>query len=538
MVITLLWMVAWLIAIFLQTNAFPTFHGTLRPQDTYRFAVSPDTEDQNKPQGDGNRLPIVTVRPHLHLDPQESQIRGLLDQETFSRRNALHRTLMNLRSHLPQSLDTPLSPSLAVETYTGNVRLVLDRGPLESSQAEKETKADESVSLDTASGEILLSQGRDGLVALSLVLAATNTAAKRVSDVLSASSLFLNPSSSTRTDSSFNTINKRTIAAEVVSCDLAISQSLLSNHLKGTDINKIRIAWSVTTQAMLPLFLVTLMSSSNKETTKKSMSTSANQITGQSELTFDPQTGLVSMHRVLELNINGLDVLSVARVGESIAASMRQSMTVFLEGNKWVQSIVNAGSGRPASWNDIRDGIWQQVQQQSAQLVSSASKTDEKTGNNSIAPLFIAESLAAAFSNSTLTPIDEYYFHDTDSGGSFRFPFAGSKLWEEYAPSHECILQFYNDGINNLVSGESPTGEPFGGIQNLFDDNVVLATLDGSVLLRNDSTRPFNRIAALYQRLSSMRRATNGDWSLLSFAVSDWRTMTCEVFWICLLGSS
>jgi hypothetical protein len=67
--------------------------------------------------------------------------------------------------------------------------------------------------------------------------------------------------------------------------------------------------------------------------------------------------------------------------------------------------------------------------------------------------------------------------------------------------------------------------------QNLFDREAKLETNDGILLLSGRTTDDSIRVAKMYQNLSQIRRATNGDWQLKSFKVMDWSSMICSITW-------
>lgn len=425
---------------------------------------------------------------------ENPSIPGLMSDEAFSFRSAVHNTLRNLQDQLPQTLTVPLDPKVVEKTYTADCTIV---GP---------------------KGEVLGSD-RDEIVSLSNTIATALGTARRAARL--ATTLAKRSSSSSDKegdrpgpDDDFD--------LDLIKCELTLDSSLSVLYVKWT--------------ATLPVAANPGLDS------RPGRSRPQSELVGSSIFTLD-NDGLISKHQVLHVELDGR---SIDAVGETLA-SLRRTVKTVTERSPWVLEAAEAAAPLLADLAEIARGRGTSAyQSDEVGARGSENRKAENTTESSKAPIFVTDmptsqrNNASTWEKNTRWELDSFSRNKTASmdgelSSSVPYPLPGGNKWEDYESAHRSLQSFarsiipYLSGELDPVITPLPNGISF---RDLFAPDVKLKGFDGSTLVEGSG-----RVSDLYRFASTLRvggsitSESDDAWRVIDIK-ANWKDRTVQVRWL------
>jgi hypothetical protein len=366
-------------------------------------------------------------------------VNGLV--EDFDRLCQVDSTLEKLKKQLPLTLSKPLSAISANRVYSEDFRLVV----VVAAAAGPPTSNDEN-----KNREISICKSREELINLSDVIVLGTTAAQQATSIFTATSATTSAS------------------APQVTCQLLVDDTL----------QRIRIPWTIPNLG------------------------SGTKLQGLSEFILDEETSKISLHRILNVTLNGNSMNGPA-IGQAL---MTLQQAVF----QFQQSPFLSFLGRDSTlFKDLRDTLLEQA-------ATAASAVGVQEEEQVPPPVYMVES----FQNNSTSAA--FFDKETSPLTPPTFPHPGSSEWQEYVVAHKTVSSFCDEVIPILSGANRVTEETTRG---LFVKNATFCSVDGSLLLKGN-----DKVAQFYQSMAVARKGTGGSWTLEKMQVN-WKNRTVTVWY-------
>lgn len=227
---------------------------------------------------------------------------------------------------------------------------------------------------------------------------------------------------------------------------------------------------------------------------------------GFSILEFDSESGKIARHSLMDINLNGQPLNAIGEILATLRTAVRSFGQV-----PWL-SPASSSSTSPFSFlSELRDSFLEQA-------VVGSNSSSFRASDDVDLPLYLVNSLDTLWND---TGLDRFNLRNltktatTPQGKSNLLP--GTRLWKRYSSSHNTLTNFVKETIPKLSSVDSTATREE--LRNLFAPQAQLLGIDNRTMLLEGGTK----LADFYRTLSTLRRTTQGTWTLEDARVEeDW----------------
>ncbi len=248
-----------------------------------------------------------------------------------------------------------------------------------------------------------------------------------------------------------------------------------------TDWSRIGVVWSTNVTSMATLASTPAL------------------LEGFSILEFDSESGKIARHSLMDVTLNGQPLNAIGEILATLRTAVRSFGQV-----PWL-SPASSSSTSPFSFlSELRDSFLEQA-------VVGSNSSSFRASDDVDLPLYLVNSLDTLWND---TGLDRSNL-TTPPGVSNLLP--GTRLWKRYSSSHNTLTNFVKETIPKLSSVDSTATREE--LRNLFAPQAQLLGIDNRTILLEGGTK----LADFYRTLSTLRRTTQGTWTLEDARVEeDW----------------